>query len=88
MSDMYEEVRAMRRASDVYDLDQVRVMREASKPLARHICHVSHPVFGRYPWLDEHDIYSDLLDDMLWDALTLLERHIEAGNGTTGEDDE
>jgi hypothetical protein len=34
---------------------------------------VDHPVFGRYRWLDEHGIHSDLLDDMLWDALGLLD---------------
>jgi len=59
--------------SRIYDREQVRAMRDASKPLARHICTVDHPVFGRYRWLDEDGIYSDLLDDMLWDALGLLD---------------
>jgi len=59
--------------SRTYDREQVRQMRDASKPLARHICTVDHPIFGRYQWLDENGIYSDLLDDMLWDALGLLD---------------
>jgi len=59
--------------SRIYDHGQVQAMRDASKPLARHICTVDHPVFGRYRWLDEDGIYSDLLDDMLWDALWLLD---------------
>ena len=59
--------------SRTYDREQVREMREASKPLARHICTVDHPVFGRYRWLDENGIHSDLLDDMLFDALGLLD---------------
>jgi len=57
----------------IYDREQVRAVRDASKPLARHICAVDHPVFGRYRWLDEEGIHSDLLDDMLWDALGLLD---------------
>ena len=59
--------------SRIYDREQVRAVRDASKPLARHICAVDHPVFGRYRWLDEEGIHSDLLDDMLWDALGLLD---------------
>jgi len=59
--------------SRIYDREQVREMREASKRLARHICTVDHPVFGRYRWLDENGIHSDLLDNMLWDALGLLD---------------
>ena len=59
--------------SRIYDREQVRAVRDASKALARHICHVDHPIFGRYRWLDEEGIYDDLLDDMIWDALGLLE---------------
>jgi hypothetical protein len=56
-----------------YDVEQVRLMRDVSKLVARHVCTVDHPEFGRYPWLEQNGIYSDLLDDMLDDALRLLE---------------
>jgi len=60
-----------------YDKPQVLAMREASKPLARHVCTVDHPVFGRHLWLDENGIHSEMLDDMLRDALHLLWMEME-----------
>lgn len=73
--------------SDIYDLEQVRLARATSKLMARHVCTVDHPVFGKYQWLEDYGIYSDLLDQMLEDALNLLERHVMAGGGRIGEDE-
>jgi hypothetical protein len=77
---MSEEA-AVRIRTTVYDREQVAQMTNVTKLLARHFCTVEHPVFGRYQWLDDWRIYSDMLDQMLFDALTLLEQQM----GDAGE---